>query len=114
MTPGVYNLDLYRGDTYTWRFALWEDQERVDPVDLSTAQVASQIRDKPGGATIVNMGIAITLPNIIDVDISADLWDGITISKGAWDLEVTYASGAVQTYVAGSVKVTTDVTNSTP
>jgi len=109
---GKYDLVLYRGDSYTRRVRLWEDDLKTDPVDLTGATVAAEFRDKSGGTNVVALDCTITLPNIIDVSITPDMWVGAPTS-GAWDLEVTYASGAVITYLAGKVTVTPDVTNST-
>jgi hypothetical protein len=113
MKPGTFDLDLYRGDSYTWRFVLWADDAKTQPVDLAGATVAAEARDKPGGLNIVAFDCVVTPPNIIDVDLTAAMWAGVTVGTKAWDLEVTMADGEVRTVVAGKVTVTGDVTNST-
>ena len=113
MTPGKYDLALYRGDTYSWRFQLWEDDARTDPVDLTGVVAESEIRDKSGGAVIMTLECVVTLPNIIDVELAADLWTGAP-PAGAWDLQLTYATGEVRTVVAGKVVITPDITDSVP
>lgn len=125
VTPGKYDLDLYRGDSYVWEFRLWTDEARTDPVDLSTATVAAQIRDKSGGAIVIDLacevvaGTAgpppITTHNTIRTTLAAALWDDAPgLGAGVWDLEVTYADGTVQTVLAGKATATPDVTNSIP
>jgi hypothetical protein len=114
MTPGTYDLALYRGDTYSWRFVLWQDDQRSDPVDLTGAQAAAEIRDKPSGAKIVPLDVAITAPNLIDVSLPASRWAGTFPLAGQWDLEVTFADTSVSTVVRGTVAVTADITHSTP
>ena len=109
MTPGVFNLDLYRGDTYRWQFKLWTDAEKTDPADLSDVTVKAEIRDKPGGTKITPLTCTITEPNIIDVVLSAAA-SQLLDAKGAWDLQLTYPSGDVQTIVSGAVQVQADVT----
>jgi hypothetical protein len=112
MMPGTYPLTLYRGDSYAWRFTLWDDDAMSVPIDLTGATVAAEIRDKPSGTTIVSMLCTVTTPNIIDVELVADDSENVPL-KGAWDLEVTFPDGQVHTMVAGPVTVTADVTNST-
>ena len=112
MTPGVYNLDLYRGDTYRWQFKLWTDAEKTDPADLADVTVKAEIRDKPGGLTITPLTCTITEPNIIDAVLSSAA-SQLLGAKAAWDLQLTYASGDVATVLAGTVTVTADVTDST-
>jgi hypothetical protein len=110
--PGRYDLELYRGDTYAWTFKLWDRDENgtQTATDLTGATVEAEIRDKPGGATVVHLVCVVTLPNIIDVSLTEDMWLNAP-KMGAWDLEVTSAGG-VHTYLAGKVLVTQDVTNS--
>jgi hypothetical protein len=109
MTPGRLPLSLYRGDTYRWQFKLWLDTARTLPADLSGAFALAQIRDKAGGTLIVSMSCAVTVPNFIDMVLSAT--DSAKLpNSGAWDLQVTYASGDVATVLGGPVNTTADVT----
>jgi len=114
MTPGRFDLNLYRGDSAAWRFQLWEDCDRLAPVDLTGAVVAAEIRDAPAGAVVMPLLCTITEPNIVDVDLPAALWPGFTPAAGIWDLQLTYAAGDVQTPIYGLVGITDDVTGSTP
>jgi hypothetical protein len=112
MTPGRMPLTLYHGDTYRWQFSLWLDTAKTTPADLTGATANSQIRDRPGGTLIVALVCTITLPNKIDVVLSAT--DSAKLpGSGAWDLQVTYASGDVATVLAGPVNTTVDVTTTT-
>jgi hypothetical protein len=112
MTPGVYNLALYRGDTYRWQFLLWADVAKTEPADLTDVTVKAEIRDKPGGLTITPLTCSITAPNIIDIVLSSAECQALD-AKGSWDLQLTYVGGDVATVLAGSVTVTPDVTDST-
>ena len=114
MQPASFPLDIYHGDRGHWQFRLLDASN--NPIDLTHVVAKSQIRDRPGGTKIVELGCVITLPNIIDVTLAAVdsftlITDGIT--KGAWDLQLTYASGDVLTPIGGAVTVTMDVTDST-
>jgi hypothetical protein len=113
MTPGKFDLNLYRGDSYSWTFRLWADDEKTVAVDLTGATVAAEIREKPAGTSVVALTCTITPPNTIDVAMPASLWTGTVLPAGVWDLEVIYPTGEVATVVAGKVTVTADVTNST-
>lgn len=122
MTPGKYDLRLYRGDTYSWTFRLWHDAGKTDPVDLETAEVAAQIRNKSGGEIVIDLPCEVVSSgppgnpdwNTIHTTIPADHWASAPgLGAGMWDLEITYADGTVQTVLAGKVTVTGDVTHST-
>jgi len=111
MTPGKYNLDLYRGDTHAFRVVLWSDEAQTVPYDLTGATVEAEIRDKSAGTHIVALTVIVTLPNTIDVTMEPDMF-ATCPSKGVWDLQVTTVDGEVLTPVAGTVAVTADVTDS--
>ena len=113
MTPGKYNLELYRGDSYAWRFILWADDAQTVPVDLAGATIKAEIRDKSAGAKIVELTTTATMPNIVDVAMTPTMYETCP-AKGVWDLQVTFPDGQVHTPVGGSVTVTTDVTDSVP
>lgn len=107
--PGTVALELYRGDWSAWRVRLWEDAERTVPYDLTGFTAAAQLRDKPGGMQVVDLAVAITLPNIVDVEMTAELW-ATAPASGAWDLEITDPAGHPMTPVAGPVRITPDIT----
>lgn len=109
--PAPYPLELYRGDTARWQFKLWADAYKTDPVDLTGVTVKAEIREAPGGADITELSCSVTTPNIIDMQLSAaDAHD--LPAAGAWDLQLTWPGGDIQTVLAGKVTVTADVTDS--
>jgi hypothetical protein len=111
MTPGKYDLCLYRGDSKGWQFRLWADPYASVAVDLTGATVAAEIREKSAGTHIVALDTNVTLPNMIDVTITPDMYTDCP-AKGVWDLQITFAGGVVNTPVYGTVTVTADVTDS--
>jgi hypothetical protein len=111
MTPGKYSLAIYRGDSYSWQFKLWQDAAKTQPVDLTGVTVKSEIRDKPAGVVLGTLTCAVTMPNIIDASLTAADTTAITTS-GVWDLQLTYADGEVSTVLAGAATLTMDVTDS--
>ena len=111
MTPATYNLDLYRGDTSRWQFKLWTDAAKTIPSDLTGVTAAAMIRDKaPGGVYSLALGCVVTLPNIIDMELTPGQSRDLPV-KGVWDLQLTYASGDIITVLKGSVSVTQDITS---
>jgi len=113
MRPGQLNLELYRGDSFSWAVFVWQDAGRTTPVDLTGVTAKAQFRATPGGAEIMSFTCAITLPNRIDVKLPANAWTAFTVRKGAWDLQLTWTSGGdVVTILAGTVNVTNDITDS--
>jgi len=111
MKPGNYDLDLYRGDSYAWKFHAWKDAAKTDPLDLTGATVKAEFRDRPSGIILMTMNTTITTPNIIDMSVDADMWSE-SGGGGTWDLELTFPDGEVHTLLVGKVIVTADVTNS--
>jgi hypothetical protein len=112
MMPGAYPLAIYRGDTSAWTFVLWGDAAKTEPVDLSSYSVKAEIRDRPGGSTIIPLALVVTLPNIIDASLAPNASRAAPAS-GQWDLQLTDPTGRIMTVLAGPVKVTGDVTDST-
>jgi len=111
MTPGKYDLKLYRGDFHAWQFRLWADADAIVAVDLTDAVVAAEIREKSAGKHIVTLETNVTLPNMIDVIMNADNYTTCP-AKGVWDLQITFPGDVVNTPVYGTVTVTGDVTDS--
>jgi hypothetical protein len=107
MIPGSHDLCVYRGDTGRWQFRLWTDEAKTQAADLTGATAKAQIRPGHGG-TATDMTCTITTPNIIDMTLPAG---SSPPQRGLWDLEITYASGDVQTVLAGKVTTQMDVTN---
>jgi len=111
MAPGRFNLELYRGDTHSWQFSLWEDVATQIPVDLATVTPKAEIRDRSAGRVYATLTSVVTLPNLILVTLSAMHCRGCP-AEGVWDLQLTYSNGEIHTVVAGSVVTIGDVTDS--
>jgi hypothetical protein len=107
MIPGTYDLCLYRGDTGRWQFRVWTDAAKTQAADLTGATAKAQIRPGSSGPA-TDMVCTITAPNIVNMALPAGSTPPL---RGLWDLEITYASGDVQTVVAGKVTTQADVTS---
>lgn len=112
-SPGVYPLSIYQGDTYRWSVRVWADTDKSEPVDLNGVEVKAEIRDQPGGRTIVPIECAVEHPNKITMQLAADASANVPRPSAVWDLQLTYADGVVRTLLAGVVTVTPAVTDST-
>jgi hypothetical protein len=110
--PASYTLVIYRGDTYSWDFLLWDDVANSIPADLTGVAVKSEIRDRPSGNLIIPLTLTVTLPNTINAALNAPSSALLPVPSGVWDLQLTYPDGGVLTVVAGEVHVTADVTGS--
>jgi hypothetical protein len=96
---------LYRGDTFSFQVAMWSDADKTVPVDLTGASARAEINQ---AGTVMLFVVTIDLPNLINVVLPAGDW---VLQTGAarWDLQLTYASGDVNTLVAGAVTIVGDV-----
>lgn len=85
------------------------------PVDLTGATARMQIRDKPGGALLLelstdNGALEITGPGTIVRTLTAAATAAINWAAAVYDLEVEYADGTVHRYFEGPVSVSPEVT----
>lgn len=112
--PDTYNLDIYRGDTYVWNFFLWADPDKTIPIDLTDVEVKAEIRDRPSGPTIVPLLCTKPGPEVNRVRTELTATNSKLVpQRGQWDLQLTYVDGKVRTFVAGVVRNTLDITDST-
>jgi len=113
MPPANFKMSWYRGDSYGYRFKLWQDAEKTQPYDLTGATVKSEVRDKPGGVVLATLTTVIVEPNFVDLKVTPAM-SKASFPKGEWDLEITFANGDVNTPIRGPVTVDADVTDSVP
>ena len=73
--PGTLPLRLYRGDSYSWQVRTWSDADHTQPADLTGVTAAAAIAGDLGG--VIAIDCAVTLPNLIDLDLAAASWDGV-------------------------------------
>lgn len=104
---------LYRGDSYTWVFRFWNDEEKTDPTDFTDCTAEAELRDQPAGEDSIVQMVCTIDANEITVALSSAAWaDWNSGSRGVWDLQVTYPGGEVVTYVRGDVDIDGDVVDS--
>ena len=113
MLPGLYPLEIYRGDTKKLAFKLWADAAKTIPTDLTGAVAAAQIRQASTSLRApVVATCAIELPNIITMTITSDATVNTPARghQGQWDVQVTFPNSEVLTVLAGAVNIYGDVT----
>jgi hypothetical protein len=108
--PQSVALNIYRGDSFDWKFTFWANTQKTIPYDLTGAVAEAQIRLKPNDTVLAALDCTITQPNTIDVALTHEICEYLPVGAAVWDLQVTYPTGGVKTLVAGAVKVTADVT----
>ena len=111
MNPGIYNIIAYRNDTLQLTFTLLDSAGA--PISLATADVKIQVRTKPDGEVLLTMteGDGITVGgagnNVVTI---AKICDITGCGSYYYDLQATFASGVVSTYVRGAFIVQKDIT----
>ena len=104
--PGTLPLRLYRGDSYPWQVRVWLDEAHTSPMDLAGAAAGASMEGADG---VIAFDCAVTLPNLIDVLLPAERWNGGR-DFDRWDLQLSWTDGRVYTLLAGPVTVQDDVT----
>ncbi len=111
LRPAQYNVKIWRNDTWSQTFAILAD---TTPVDLTGCTILIQVRPAPASASVVltltsaNSSISIgganrnqiTLNKIVDV----------AAGSYVYDMNVTFPSGEVKTYIWGNFIVQEDIT----
>tara|TARA_R110000772_G_scaffold54130_1_gene123492 strand:+ start:2462 stop:2803 length:342 start_codon:yes stop_codon:yes gene_type:complete len=112
MIPETYNYgNWYRGDTLD--AAQFNIKENTVPLDLTGVTIKCQFRIPFNGKTIkeINIGSGITVSNPSS---GAIIFDAFTLNWDAglylYDVEFTYPSGTIKTYIKGTINVISDKT----
>jgi hypothetical protein len=111
MIPGIYNITAYRNDTLQKTVSVVDSTG--SPVSFATATMKMQVRTKPDGDVLLELteGDGLTVGGAGN--------NVITISKvvaiqgcGAYyyDIQATFSSGVVSTYLKGAFIVQKDIT----
>lgn len=113
MATGTYDTTMNQGDT--WRRNLKWNDSAGDPMDLTGYTARMQLRTSVDSVDVVielttgNGRITITLPNQIDVEISAE--DTALIDPGSYKYDLEMIAGTdVHKLLRGKIKVIAEVT----
>jgi len=109
LRPAKWDITIWRNDTWVQVYSLTLDS---NPIDLQNATIYIHVRKGCGGTLALSLtngdGLTITGADNNQISISKL----VDIEKGTykWDLQVTYSSGIVKTYIEGEFVVQDDVT----
>jgi hypothetical protein len=109
--PATYNITAYKNDTLQLVFTFTDSTGA--PINLSTATMLMQVRKKAGDT------VALALTEADGLTVSGAGSNIVTISKVisiaadiySYDLQATFASGVVRTFIKGKFTVPADITN---
>ncbi len=104
------DLILLKGDTFRKTFQL--KQSNGDPVDLTGATIASELRKYPNSTILVNLNAAITSPTTGEwlLELSSTETTNIGFTYGSYDVEITFINGEVKKMLHGSITLKEEVT----
>jgi len=113
--PTKYNIpDHYKGDTFNGLQFTIKDTVTLNAIDLTGAAIKIQFRkgNKRGlleKEFVISDGITLSnaLGGIFQIDTFVLDWD---VASYYYDIEMTFVSGVVVTYIEGIINITQDVT----
>jgi hypothetical protein len=114
MAAGTYDVYMEQGSTLKIQFVygtstLPTPVSVQTPYDLSGCSAKAQFREKYGMPVLLELSSAtgdIVLGGAlgtITIEATAAQTDQVTIKRGKWDLELTYADGTVKRILAGNL-----------
>jgi hypothetical protein len=111
LIPGVFALNLYRGDTARYAFTLYDDVQQTQPSDLTHVAPRMQVRDRPGGQFMAEFRCNVDKTKTNQINAVLRGFDSRLLPmSAAWDLQLIYPSGECRTVLRGPVSIMPDVT----
>jgi hypothetical protein len=110
LRPAQYNVQLWRNDTWAQTFAITANDVAVD---LSGSTILIQVRTKPTSTDVVLSlvtGTSITIGGVGKNEITLNKIVNIAAGNYVYDMNVTFPSGLVKTYIWGTFLVQEDIT----
>jgi len=107
--PGKLDIQIWRNDTWQQVFTLLSD---TTPINLSGATVYIQVRKGCAGTLALTLtnGSGVTIGGVSNNQITVNKLVDIDKGNYVWDMQVTFTSGVVKTYLEGDFIVYDDVT----
>ncbi len=110
LRPAQYNVKIWRNDSWAQTFALLAD---TTPIDLSGSTILIQVRPTPSSSVVAlelttddsSIGIGGVDSNQITLNKIVDIAAGTYV----YDMNVTFPSGEVKTYLWGNFIVSEDI-----
>jgi hypothetical protein len=111
LRPAQYNVKIWRNDTWSQTFAILAD---VTPVDLSGSTILIQVRPTPTSAsvelTLSTANSSISIGGVSRNQITLNKKVEVAAGSYVYDMNVTFPSGEVKTYIWGNFIVQEDIT----
>lgn len=119
-SPAIYHITNWEGDTFTLYFEVTGSDDVA--VDLTGYSFSMTVRDKPGGSVWASTeGASPTLTVSLTEGANASPTDGAvqisgTISQtaasvGVYDVQANPSGSTIQTWIAGTFTVLSEVTS---
>jgi hypothetical protein len=111
LRPAQYNIKIWRNDTWSQVFAILAD---TTPVDLSGSTILLQVRPTPSSTSVLltlstaNSSISIGGANTNQITLNKIV--DVVAGSYVYDMNVTFPSGEVKTYIWGNFIVQEDIT----
>ena len=110
LRPAQYNVKIWRNDSWAQTFALLAD---TTPIDLSGCTILIQVRPTPSSASVVleltTDDSSIGIGGVDSNQITLNKIVGVAAGTYVYDMNVTFPSGEVKTYLWGNFIVTEDI-----
>jgi hypothetical protein len=110
LRPAQYNVQIWRNDSWAQTFSITSNDVAVD---LSGCTILIQVRTKPTSTDVVlslATGSSITIGGVGKNEITLNKVVDIAAGNYVYDMNVTFPSGLVKTYIYGSFLVQEDIT----
>lgn len=110
LRPAQYNVKIWRNDSWAQTFALLAD---TTPIDLSGCTILIQVRPTPTSASVVleltTDDSSIGIGGVDNNQITLNKIVNVAAGTYVYDMNVTFPSGEVKTYLWGNFIVTEDI-----
>lgn len=108
--PAQYNIQIWRNDTWSNKFALFTGET---PINLTGATVEIQVRQTPSGSTAyltLGIGTGLTIGGVDSNEITVNALVDISAGSYVYDMAVQFSDLSEKTYIWGTFIVYEDVT----
>lgn len=109
--PGTKAFSFYRGDTFSVTMTY---KEGGLGVPLTGATVAAKFRSSVSSESstsfVVTVSNQVSLPGEFTISLSPAVTAAVTNLQSAYDIQITWPSGEVQTILRGTLTLIEDVT----
>ena len=116
MSVASYNIDdQYKGDTFNGVQFQLKNKSDNTPIDLTDASLKTQFRKDTATGDVqleITDGNGITVVDAVNGIFKFDAIEDLdwSVRTYVYDVEITFLSGFIRTYVKGGMKVKQDVT----